>query len=117
MALRHEWAALALAAESHIFEVNDHIDRESIIRLQYVYVPRFDLSHFKGFPRRRGTRRHDLLRFLGDVPMSVTFCGTQDSDGPLHAVAGPLSASHDHHPSAVGDQAAVQLVQRITDQA
>ena len=113
-----ERAALALRAEAEVLEREQHGDRERVVELQHVDVVE---GHPGPLERqraglRRGRRRSDRPD-CDDVQRGGSACAPRRarSTGALRQVTGPLLGRDDARAAAVGDDAAVEHVQRVGD--
>ena len=113
-AVEHEPTALSFLAESQVLDRLEHRDREGVVDGRIVDIGRCDAGLGKG------TRSRDRGGGAGQVDAPVVGVTdrlrlSEDRDARTFEVAGHLGAHDDDCGATVGDDAAVEAVQRRAD--
>ena len=111
-ALGGEGAALALGAEAEVLQVQERGDGEAVVAHEHVDVGGAEAGHGEGAGARDRPGCRGQVGHLGDAHVVGAGRRAEDVHGRLAQRPGPLGARHDERAGAVGDQAAVEQVQR-----
>ena len=109
--------ALALGAIAEVFEEQDRVDREGVIKLDGIHVGWLVAGHFERTGTTLGGGGHGQIRHAGDHPVMMLHGATKQMDRYIRAILGTVRPRHDNRTATIRHQATVKLGQRVGDQA
>ena len=106
-------SGLALLAEAGVLQPEQDRDREVVVELRHVDVAGADAGHLVGIGDAARLMRQIPPVGLAQVLHGMALAHPQDRDRLFLAVACPLGRRHQDADRAVGNEAAVEHVQRV----
>src|SRR4051794_2207400 len=114
LAVGDEVAAFALRAVAVVLERDEDRVRVTVVQLEHVDVGQLDAGLTQGHrPRCGGTRVDARIAVAAPGVARRALAEAAQVDRRLAQIARALRRGHDHGDAAVGDQAAVEEVQRL----
>ena len=111
----HEIAALALFAETKVFQGQKHIDGEGVVKLHYVDVFRRELGHGEAARAGFGGRADRQIGHGGNLPVLLRRRPAEEIDWLLLEITRAFRAHHHHGTGAVANKTAVTERQWVAD--
>lgn len=111
-----EGSALALRAEPEVFEGHQSGDGKAVVQLDDIDVGMYDTGHLHRL--RAGDRRAgggDVGHLADRHAVGVGSAGAEDVGRRLGEIAGSFCRRDDECSGAIGDEAAIELVERFGD--
>ncbi|MNQ75102.1 hypothetical protein D3C85_898820 [compost metagenome] len=112
-AVLHVGPALALFAEPQVFQEQQRVDGEGVVKLRHVHVGHVQAGHGQRALARFGRRRHGQVFHGRDLAVPHRGGAAQHVHGGLTQLPGAVGAHHHVGAAAIADQAAVAHGKRV----
>src|ERR1700733_7665225 len=103
-------SSFTFGTETQVFQMDDGVDGEGIVRLEHINVFRRNSCHFEGRAPRGDCACGRKIFGLCDVPEAMALSCSKNANRLFRGVLPPVFMSQDRPPASICNQAAIKFV-------